>query len=112
MPRKPITWMGSSKDDISNFPDPAKERAGYELNKVQEGLNPIDFKPMKEVGDGVYEIRAHDDSNNQFRVIYIAKFDESIYVLHAFHKKTEKTRKSDIQLAATRYRAVLKFRKE
>jgi phage-related protein len=112
MPKKPITWMGSSKDDISDFPDPAKERVGYELYKVQEGLLPTDFKPLKDVGDGAYEIREHDDSNNEFRVVYVAKFDESIYVLHAFSKKTQKTRKADINLAETRYRAVLKLRKQ
>lgn len=104
---KSVTWLGSSKDDISNFPSTAKQRAGFALREIQEGLNPTDIKPMKEVGAGAYEIRVHDDSNNHFRVIYVAKFEESIYVLHAFHKNTIKTPLDDIRLAKARYRAVL-----
>lgn len=74
MPIKDTEWVGSSLNDIREFPDSAKQEAGHQLNKVQHGLNPDDFKPMTSVGAGVYEIRVHDDGNNAYRVIYIAKF--------------------------------------
>lgn len=96
------SWVNC--EDLKAFPIAATREAGHQLNKVQSGIDPNDFKPMPTIGAGVHEIRIHDDANNQFRVIYIAKFEESIYVLHAFHKTTEQTSKSDIDLASVRLR--------
>lgn len=107
--RKPIVWSGSSREDIRAFSDQARQRAGRELARVQEGLVPTDFKPMASVGIGVFEIRVH--AEGAFRVIYAAKFTEAIYVFHAFQKKSRKTSKDDIRLARNRYRAMLKERK-
>jgi len=99
---KTLRFVGSSLDDIKDFPAEARREAGFELHAVQSGLMPSDFKPMLAVGSGAYEIRIH--VLGEWRVIYVAKFDDAVYVLHAFHKKTQKTRKEDIELAARRYK--------
>lgn len=96
--------MGSSLSDLKDFPAEARRASGFELWQVQSGLMPSDFKPMLNVGPGAYEIRIR--VQGQWRVIYVARFAESIYVLHAFQKKTQKTRKEDIDLARRRYRQI------
>lgn len=104
---KPIEFRGSSLDDLRAFPLVARREAGHQLDQVQNGQEPDDWKPMNTVGQGAREIRIRDASG-VFRVIYIAKFAEAIYVLHCFQKKTEKTSKTDVDLAAKRYRDLLK----
>ncbi len=101
---KKLRFIGSSLDDLREFPWEARRDAGFELDAVQRGLMPSDFKPMPGVGQGAYEIRIH--VQGEWRVMYVAKFDDAVYVLHAFHKKTQKTRKEDIELAARRYRQI------
>lgn len=107
---KPIRWVGSSKEDLSAFPSEAKAVAGYQLRRVQKELAPNDFKPMKTVGKGVSEIIIN--SGDAFRVFYIAKFEEGVYVLHAFQKTTRKTSRRDIIIGQRRYREVLAERKK
>jgi len=97
---KHLTWLGSSLDDVKAFPEGARKEAGYQLHRVQQGLDPSDWKPMKAIGGGVREIRLHGESEH--RVIYVAKFEESVYVLHGFTKKTQTTAKRDIELAKAR----------
>ena len=109
---KEVRWVGRSKNDIQNFPDDTRREAGYELQKVQLGKQPSDFKPMKTVGSGVREIRIRDGSSNYYRVMYIAKYEEAIYVLHAFHKTTRATEDKDIMLARKRLKAVKRYRQE
>ncbi len=92
--------MGSARRDVRAFAKDARKRAGYELYRVQQGLDPTDWKPMPSVGPGVREIRIHTDGEH--RVVYVARFDEAIYVLHAFEKKTRKTRRADIDVAGKR----------
>ena len=103
---KTLRFVGSSLDDLKNFPAEARREAGFELDAVQRGLMPSDFKPMLAVGAGAYEIRVR--VLGEWRIIYVAKFERAVYVLHAFQKKTQKTRKEDIELAARRYRLVEK----
>lgn len=85
----------------------AKREAGHQLDQVQNGRDPDDWKPMNTVGQGVKEIRIRDAAG-AFRVIYVAKFADAVYVLHCFQKKTEKTNKTDLNMAASRYRDLLK----
>ncbi len=106
---KPLIWLGDSRTVVRSFQDEARQEAGHELNRVQNGRQPIDFKSMPVIGTGVQEIRIHNEQ--EYRVIYVAKFTEAIYVLHAFVKKTRRTSKQDIDLAAARYRALLNERK-
>jgi phage-related protein len=107
MATKPIEFRGSSLDDLRAFPLTAKREAGYQLDRVQNGLEPDDWKPMNTVGQGVREIRIRDAAG-AFRVVYLAKFADAVYVLHRFQKKTQKTSKADLDLATERYRDLLK----
>ena len=107
---KPITWMGSSKEDLRRFPKNAQRKAGFELRAVQQGDEPSDIRSTSPFGRGVKEIRIRTE--NAHRVFYVAKFQEAVYVLHAFQKKTQKTSKRDIQLGQQRYKEMLRERKE
>ena len=93
----PIEFCGRSLETIRNFPVAVKRDAGHQLDRVQRGLNPLDWKPMPTIGKGVREIRLRD--NGQYRVIFLAKFETKVYVLHAFQKKSQKMRKQDIFIA-------------
>jgi phage-related protein len=104
---KLIEFRGSSLDDLRAFPLSARREAGHQLDQVQNGQEPDDWKPMRTVGQGVKEIRIRDAAG-AFRVIYVAKLVDAVYVLHCFQKKTEKTSKADLDLAAKRYRDLLK----
>jgi phage-related protein len=100
MGEKPLSWVGSSLDDLRDFPDYARRRAGFELHQVQQGLQPTDWKPMSSIGAGVEEIRI--PTATEHRVFYIARFDEAVYVLHTFEKKTQKTSARDMEIARRR----------
>ena len=110
MRMKDVRFVGSSLDELKNFPASARREAGFELSNVQSGLQPSDWKPMSSVGAGAGEIRIKDEAGI-YRVIYVAKFEDVVYVLHAFEKKTQKTRKADIALAKARYKALAGERK-
>lgn len=99
---KPLLFFGTSLDDLKKFPAEARRAAGFDLDAVQRGLMPSDFKPMLGVGAGAYEIRLH--IQGEWRVIYVAKRADAVFVLHAFHKQTQRTRKEDIAIAARRYK--------
>jgi phage-related protein len=100
MAEKPLYWLGSSLEDLRAFPKEARRAAGHQLDLVQHGLEPSDWKPMPTVGAGVCEIRVH--AGTEYRVFYIAKFAEGVYVLHAFEKRTRETRRADIDVARKR----------
>ena len=100
---KAVRFVGSSRDDLASFPKGARARAGYELFTVQMGRDPDNWKPIATVGNGACEIRVRD-SAGAYRVIYVARFSDAVYVLHAFQKKTQKTGRADLELAKQRYR--------
>lgn len=101
---KPLNFIGSSLDDLRNFPGEARKAVGFELHSIQGGLEPSDWKPMPSIGRGVKEIRVH--VLGEWRVIYVAKFEDAVYVLHAFQKKSQKTNQHDIALARKRFRQI------
>jgi phage-related protein len=103
-----VIWLGSARDDLRGFPADARQVAGFQLWRVQRGLEPNDWKPMPAVGLGIREIRVH--TRLEHRVLYLAKFDEAVYVLHAFQKRSQRTPKRDVTLARERLREVLKHR--
>jgi phage-related protein len=105
--RKPVEFRGGSLDALRAFPDPARHEAGHQIDQVQQGFQPDDWKPMPTVGAGVQEIRIRD-AGGAFRVIFVAKFAVAVYVLHCFRKTTQKTSKTDLDLAAKRYRELTK----
>ena len=102
---KGIEFLGASLKTVREFPALAKREAGLQLDRVQRGLDPTDWKPMKSVGQGVREIRIQHEG--QYRVIYVASFEKRVYVLHAFHKKTQKTSKQDLDTAKRALKEVL-----
>jgi len=104
---KSVEFRGSSLDDLRTFPLPARREAGHQIDQVQHGQEPDDWKSMPTIGQGVREIRIRDAAG-AFRVVYVAKFADAVYVLHCFQKKTQKTSKPDLDLAESRYRDLLK----
>ena len=106
---KPISFLGSSLKALRAFPDAARQDAGFQLDLVQRGQQPDDFKAMPTVGAGVEELRVWCEQGT-FRVVYLARLADAIYVLHAFQKKTQTTAKADVEIAARRYRELLKDR--
>ena len=109
LPLKHIEFLGFSRWALSRFPDDARRAAGFQLDRVQRGLEPFDWKPMQTVGAGAMELRVRDGTG-AFRVIYVAKFADAIYVLHAFQKKSLKTSKIDLEVARARYGELLRMR--
>ncbi|MCB8878479.1 type II toxin-antitoxin system RelE/ParE family toxin [Acidisoma silvae] len=106
---KNVSFRGTSLADLRSFPTEARKECGFQIGQVQIGLDPDDWKIMTSIGQGVKEIRVRDDAGI-FRVVYIAKFTEAVYVLHCFQKKTQQTAKSDIDLAKSRLKDLLKER--
>lgn len=104
---KPVEFIGSALDDLRDFPLSARREAGYQIDKVQHGEEPDDSKPMKSIGPGVKEIRVQDEAG-AFRVIYIAKLKDAVYVLHCFQKKSQKTSAQDLALASKRYNELMR----
>lgn len=113
-PEKPIRWMGSARRDLAAFPDEARRAVGYNLRLVQNGLMPEDWKPVETVGAGTYEIRVKSPPPDaaQYRVFFVAKFEEAVYVLHAFEKKSRKTSRHDLELGRARYAEMVADRNE
>ena len=107
---KPVDFCGDSLDALRAFPESAKREAGYQLDKVQHGLEPDDWKPMSSIGSGVKEVRIWDEAGT-FRVIYVAKLADAVYVLHCFQKKTEQTSEKDIKLARRRFKELMETTK-
>jgi phage-related protein len=102
---KTLYWLGNSLDDLKQFPNDARREAGYDLRRVQRGLDPRDWKPMTTVGAGVREIRIAEASG-AFRVFYVLEKGDAVYVLHAFQKKSQKTEKKDIDKGKSRYQLI------
>ncbi|MGH7664876.1 MAG: type II toxin-antitoxin system RelE/ParE family toxin [Gemmatimonadaceae bacterium] len=109
MSRRALLWVGSARKHVRAFPPRARRRAGHLLDLLQQGLQPTDSKPMPTVGSGVYELRIRAEA--AFRVFYVAKFAEGIYVLHGFEKKTQQTVRLDIEASSKCYRRLVKERR-
>jgi len=105
LPQKALIWLGNSLNAVKSFSADARREAGHQLDIVQDGKEPADWKPMETVGAGVKEIRIHAETG--YRVLYVTKFAEAVYVLHGFKKKTRRTPKADLDLANKRYRDLL-----
>jgi phage-related protein len=103
---KPVAFCGDSLSRLRQFPESARHDSGYQLELVQRGEQPKDFKPMPSIGKGVEELRVWDVSGT-YRVIYIARLADAIYVLHAFQKKTRATSRRDIAIAKKRFNELM-----
>jgi phage-related protein len=105
---KPVRWVGSALADLRAFPPDARRVGGHNLHLVQLGLEAEDWKAMTEVGAGVYEIRIH--TGVEHRILYVAKFEEAVYALHCFEKKSRRTSQRDVEIGRERYRTVVRER--
>ena len=104
---RPVRFLGTSLKCLRDFPEDARHDAGYQWEKVQRGEQPDDFKPMPSIGQGVEELRVKDESG-AYRVVYVARRADAVYVLHAFHKKTQATPKQNIERAKKRLAELLR----
>lgn len=107
--RKPLSFIDSSLDDLKTFPADMQDEIGHQLDRVQQGLDPVDWRPFVAVGPGVREIRVKG-ADNIYRAMYVAKFEESVYVLHCFLKKTQATSQPDVVLARKRFKELVQER--
>jgi phage-related protein len=106
---KDVIWMANTLDVLRNFPAQAKHDLGVELMRVQSGLDPVSYRPMPSIGAGVQEIKVK--YQGEYRLIYVAKFEEGIYAISAFQKKSQRTPKRELELAIARYKQLVKDRK-
>lgn len=102
---KPVVFLGDALEQLRDFPEAVRKEAGVQLHKIQLGLEPSDWKPMTTIGPGVREIRIRDEAG-AFRIIYVTKIEDAVYVLHAFQKKTQQTAKRDLDIATARLRQI------
>lgn len=109
MADKALFWLGSSRSDVRSFPAAARRSAGFQLRRVQKGLEPNDWRSIPSVGPGAREIRVH--TGLEHRVFYIATFSEGIYIIHAFEKRTRKTPRHDLELARSHLRELIRIRR-
>jgi phage-related protein len=108
---KSLEFVGSSREELLKFPRAVYGEIGFQLERVQDGLLPDDWKPMTSIGAGVFEIRTRDESG-AYRAIYVAKYLDTVFVLHCFQKKTQQTAKKNIDLARERLQTVLQRHRE
>ena len=108
MTDKQLFSVGTAREDLTAFPPDARRAAGFQLRRVQQGFEPNDWKPMPSVGSGVQEIRIH--TGLEHRLFYVARFEDGVYVLHAFKKRSRRTPKRDLDLARDRLRSLLERR--
>ena len=106
---KPVEFLGNALEALKAFPRTVRREAGFQIDKVQRGIDPDDWKPMRSIGTGVREIRVRDKSG-AFRVIYLASLQDAVYVLHCFKKTTRQTSRPDVQLAQVRYRELMRHK--
>src|SRR5262245_6652326 len=104
---KPVAFWGDALDAIRSFPPGARRAAGFQIDRIQRGLDPDDWKPMKTIGPGVREIRVREAAG-AFRVIYIATLADAVHVLHAFQKTSQATSKRDLDLASSRLKDLMR----
>lgn len=104
---KPVVFLGNSVEKVRAFPEGARSEIGFQIERVQRGLDPEDWKSMPVVGAGVREIRVREETG-AFRAIYLASRADAVYVLHAFQKKSQRTNRLDIELARVRYRNLMR----
>lgn len=106
-PLKPVIWVGTSRKDLRAFPEPVQDHMGYALFVAQQGGKHQDAKPLTGFGGaGVVEI-VKDFRTDTYRAIYTVRFAGTVYVLHAFQKKSKtgrKTPKAEIELVKKRLR--------
>jgi phage-related protein len=106
-PRKyaTVVWEGDSREVLQSFPDDVRQNLGFQLWQLQQGDRPSDYRPLSSIGTGVFELR-DQDARAWYRVIYLSRTNDVIYVLHCFEKKSREMPKRDFETAKQRLKAV------
>jgi phage-related protein len=104
-PEAKVAWEGDSLDVVRAFPPAVRQEMGLDIRRLQQGLMPHDSRPMQSIGKGVFELRQRD-ANGWYRLIYLARVADTLYMLHAFTKKSAKTSRNDLAVAANRLKGV------
>lgn len=107
---KEVRWVGSSLEDQRALPSEVRRELGFDFRRVQQGKLPRDWKTIKALGSGVMEIRVRLEG--AFRLMYVAKYAEAVYVLLVFQKKARKTSELDVAVARRRLALVRRTREE
>ena len=105
MDRKPVRFVGAALADLKDFPKNAMQDVGFQLDKISKGQDPDDFKAIPRVGRGAMELSVWDEEGT-FRILYVHKFEDAVYVLHCFKKTTQKIPDADIDIAKNRYKSI------
>ena len=105
MDRKPVRFVGAALADLKDFPKNARQEGGFQLDKISKGQDPDDFKAIPRVGRGAMELRVWDEEGT-FRILYVAKFEDAVYVLHCFKKTAQKISDADIDIAKNSYKSI------
>lgn len=100
-----VVWEGDSLDVVREFPRDIREDLGLDIRRMQQGERPLSFRPMKSIAPGVFELKQMDE-NGWYRLIYLSRVGDRIFMLHAFQKKSAKTSKNDLKVASDRFKAV------
>ena len=105
LPFATIAWEGDSREVLQSFPDGVRQNLGFQLWQMQQGERPADYRPLPSIGSGVFELRDQDE-RAWYRVVYLSRIDDVIYVLHCFEKKGREMPRRDFETAKRRYKAV------
>ena len=100
-----VAWQGESKEVISSFPEQARQNLGFQLRLLQQGQQPNDYRPMRIIGPGVFELRDQDE-RAWYRVIYLSRVRDVVHVLHYFEKSSRETPAKEINSERPRLKAV------
>jgi phage-related protein len=114
-PFKPVIWVGSSLDDLREFPEPVQDHMGYALYVAQRGDKHPDAKPLTGFGGSRVVEVVKDYRGDTFRAIYTLRYAHAVYVLHAFQKKSKtgrETPRHDLKLINQRLREAERIAKE
>jgi phage-related protein len=100
-----VAWEGDSREVLSAFPEGVKQNLGFELWRLQQGIRPGDYRPLPSIGTGVFELRDQDE-RAWYRVVYLSRITDVIYVLHCFEKKSREMPRKDFEKAKQRLKGV------
>lgn len=100
-----VAWEGDSREVLQSFPAGVRQNFGFQLWRLQQGGRPSDYRPLPSIGTGVFELRDQDE-RSWYRVIYLSRIDDVIYVLHCFEKKSRQMPRRHFEKARQRLQAV------
>ena len=100
-----MVWEGDSRDVLQAFPEGVRQNLGFQLWQLQRGERPSDYRPLPSIGKSVFELRDQDE-RAWYRVVYLSRISDVIYVLHCFEKRSREMSKRDFEKAKQRLKAV------